>query len=90
MLRRLTKWISALLLTLCVVSCVSLMPRVNFVPPTIPPPAVFLSAEADKNDKTGELGVWLNEKDAKLLLKERVILRSIIEQYRAYFEKTQK
>ena len=75
---------------LCVVSCTTLVPRVNFVPPETPSPAVFLSAIADKNDRTGELGVWLSEKDAKLLLKERIILRSVIEQYRAYFEKTQK
>jgi len=32
----------------------------------------------------------MNEADIKGLLKERIILRSIIEQYRAYWEKTQK
>jgi hypothetical protein len=31
----------------------------------------------------------MNEADIKALLRERVILRSIIEKYRAYWERTQ-
>jgi hypothetical protein len=44
---------------------------------------------SDKNDKTGELGIWLSLKDGKLVLKERIILRAIIEQYRAYWQRNQ-
>jgi len=77
------------LLTLFVASCAT-SPRVSFTPPDTPPPVVFQSAVADKNDKTGELGVWLSMPDAKSILKERVVLRSIIDAYRAYWEKTQK
>ncbi len=68
-------------LMLFVASCAA-VPRVSFTPPDVPPPVTCPSAIA----KDG--GVWMNEKDAKALLKERVILRSIIDQYRAYWEKT--
>jgi hypothetical protein len=71
------------LLMLCVASCAT-CPKVSFIPPTVPPEVTCPSATV----KDG--GVWINEEDAKALLKERVILRSIIEQYKAYWEKTQK
>jgi hypothetical protein len=72
-----------------VASCAT-APRVNFVPPEVPPPVTAPSAAVDKNDKTGEKGVWLNEKDAKALLSERIRLRYIIDAYRAYAEKLKK
>ena len=77
------------MLMLCVASCATQGPRVKFVAPDVPPPAVVESAAVDKNDRTGEPGVWMNIRDGKLLLKERIILRSIIDQYRAYLGKTQ-
>jgi len=69
-------------------ACTTLAPRVNFIPPDTPPPSKLESAVIDKNDTTGEPGIWMNGKDAKTLLKERVILRSIIEAYRTYWEKS--
>jgi hypothetical protein len=60
------------------------------MPPETPSPAKFLSAVPDKNDNSGELGVWMSEKDAKSILKERVVLRAVIDAYRAYWQKNQK
>jgi len=70
------------LLMLCVASCACLAPRIRFVPPVVPPPVTLPSATAERG------GVWVSEADAKAILKERIILRSIIEAYRAYWEKT--
>ena len=76
------------MLTLCVVGCAT-PAKVKFVPPDTPPPAVLESVEVDKNDRTGEGGLWMNKGDGQKVLKERSALRRIIEMYRAYWEKTQ-
>ena len=64
-------------------------PKVKFTPPATPPPGQYASVVPDKNDATGEAGLWMSRKDGAGILKERSTLRSIIEQYRAYWEKTQ-
>ena len=64
-------------------------PRVKYTPPPMPPLGQYESVVPDKNDTTGEVGLWMSRGDAAGVLKERNTLRSVIEQLRAYWEKTQ-
>ncbi len=48
------------------------------------------SVVPDRNDKTGELGIWMHGKDARADLSYRAKLQTIIDEARAYWQRTQK
>ena len=76
-------------MTCCVAACAP-NPKISYDFPNVGPEPKSQSAAVDKNDRTGEPGVWQNEKDTKAGLSYRAHLLSIIKQLRVYWEKTNK
>lgn len=75
-------------MTCSITACASPPIRVSYDFPTVPGEPKLGSAVVDKNDKTGELGIWLNQTDIKADLSHRAKLQSIIDQLKVYWEKT--
>lgn len=78
------------LLTCFIAACGSQPTRVNYNFPTVPAEPRLGSAVVDKNDKSGEAGIWMNTPDVKADLEYRAKLQTIIEQLRVYWEAMQK
>ena len=76
------------MLTLFIAACASPAPRIKYNPPPIPAEPKMESVQPDKNDKTGEPGFWISQKDAKADLTYRSKLYHMIKELLAYWGKS--
>lgn len=77
------------LLMLTILACAT-CPTVKYDLPQVQKEPQAKSVVIDKNDQTGEKGYWMNRPDAEVNLQHRNHLYSIIDQLKAYWEKTSK
>lgn len=85
-----TRWTLTSLLLLTVAACANHGPiKVKYNFPAVPERVKMESVVPDRNDRTGESGLWMNVDDGKKNLKNRERLYSIIEELRAFWRKTQ-
>ena len=66
-MKKLSKLLLTTLLIIGVSSCATPIPKV--APPPLPERPVLKSIVKDKNDKTGEVGAWMNFPDLRKLTK---------------------